>query len=286
MQLEDRTLGKAKLPTAHLILIHGLNSTPQEFSLMEFSLRRHGISYDLLRVPGYTDADSDIPQSWQDWLDFSEKAINQMVPRDQPVLLGGLCMGGMIAAALVQEKRCHADGLVLLSPSFVYDGWGLSRWRHWRHLGYLLRLGRLIHIREREPYGIKNPKIRKWVEREMHDRARSAAGPSRLPLWALQQGEALIRRVRTRLSEIACPTLILHAREDEITRLETVQSMFDAMTVAERELIVLENSYHMITIDNDRQRVADEILRFASRFDLASSTFMDQALSRKTLATV
>lgn len=251
---------------------------------MEFSLRRHGISYDLLRVPGYTDADMKTPQSWQDWLNHSEEAINQLSPTDRPVLLGGLCMGGMIAAALILEKRCRADGLILLSPSFVYDGWGLSRWRQWRHLGYLLRLGRLIHIREREPYGIKNPKIRKWVEREMLERARSAAGPSRLPLWALQQGEALIREVRTRLNEIACPTLILHAREDEITKLASVQTLFDSMTVAERELIVLEDSYHMITIDNDRQRVVEEIMRFTNRFNPAFPSTLEHSINPKASA--
>ena len=113
-------------------------------------------------------------------------------------------MGGMLAAALALDKRSKADGLALLSPTFVYNGWGLSPWRHLRHLGYRLGLGRHISIAEREPYGVKNPKIRQWIAHGMSERANSAAGPARLPLWALREGEALIAHVRERLQAVEC----------------------------------------------------------------------------------
>ena len=58
---------------------------------------------------------------------------------------------------------------------------------------------------------------------------------------------------------------MIHAREDEITRLESVQRLFDALPACDKELAMLENSYHMVTIDNDRQEVASLLGRFVQR---------------------
>ncbi len=179
-------------------------------------------------------------------------------------------MGGVLAAAVALESRCRIAGLVLLSPTFTYDGWGLSPIRHLRHLGYWTGLDRFFAVAEREPYGIKHPKIRKWIARELEQRAQSAAGPARVPLRSLREGERMMAAVRARLSDLDCPLLVIHAREDEITRLESVQRLFDRLPTRDKELAVLDNSYHMVTIDNDRHEVASLLARFVKR--LASST--------------
>ena len=105
-------------------------------------------------------------------------------------VLGGLCSGGLLAAALTLDGRHGVAGLAMLSPTFDYDGWGQTRWRHLRKAGYALGLARWISIPEREPFGVKNPKIRAWVAREMRERASSASGPSTLPLWADPRGRS------------------------------------------------------------------------------------------------
>jgi carboxylesterase len=67
------------------------------------------------------------------------------------------------------------------------------------------------------------------------------------------------------LAELDCPLLVIHAREDEITRLTSVQALFAALPQQDKELAVLENSYHMVTIDNDRHEVAALLERFVKR---------------------
>jgi carboxylesterase len=191
--------------------------------------------------------------------------IDAAADRDRPVLLGGLCTGGLISAAIALEHRRRVDGLVLISPTLAYDGWGLPCWRHLRHVGYWLGVDRFIHIREREPYGIKNPVVRRWVAREMRERACSAAGPAALPLWALGESEKLTAYVCRRASELDCPIMVIHARDDEITQLKRVRAFFDALTVPEKSLVVLENSYHIATMDNDYARVAEELAAFVRR---------------------
>lgn len=248
------------LPT--LVLIHGLFSSPLEFALASQVLRSRGVRFDCLEIPGYTLADRTRPSSWRDWVAAASAALDARFGPDEPIVLGGLCDGGAVAAALAAEARPQrVCGVAMLSPTFDYDGWSLSPWRHLRRLGYALGLARWITIREREPFGIKNPKIRKWVVREFEVGDVSAIGPSRLPLWGLRESERLHAHVRPLLRALSMPLLVLHAREDEITSLASVECWTAALGKAVR-LIVLEHSYHMITIDNDRQRVAHELADF------------------------
>jgi carboxylesterase len=103
------------------------------------------------------------------------------------------------------------------------------------------------------------------VIRDLQERANSAVGPARLPLRALYEGERMMADVRARLAELRCPLLVIHAREDEITSLDSVQRLFASLPQSDKELAVLENSYHMITIDNDRHKVAALLAKFAAR---------------------
>ncbi len=248
-----------------VLLFHGLLSSPQEFGLIAHTLRSRGLVHGAVTVPGYTLAPDPVSPDWRRWRDAAIEVVEARVGGDEPVVLGGLCMGGVLAAAAALEARRRIAGLVLMSPTFTYDSWGLPPIRHLRHLGYWTGLDRYFSVAEREPYGIKNPKIRKWVARELEQRAESAVGPARVPLRALREAERMMAAVRARLKDLDCPLLVMHAREDEITRLESVQRLFDALPARDKELAVLENSYHMVTIDNDRQEVASLLAQFVKR---------------------
>jgi carboxylesterase len=251
--------------TIPVLLFHGLLSSPQEFGLIAATLRGHGLMHEAVTVPGYTFAPDPRSPEWRRWRDAAIAVIESRVEPYQPVVLGGLCMGGVLAAAAALESRCRITGLVLISPSFTYDGWGLQPIRHLRHLGYWTGLDRFFSVAERKPYGIKNPKIRKWVTRELDERTQSAVGPARVPLRALREAERMTAVVRAGLHDLGCPLLMIHAREDEITRLESVQRLFDALPTRDKELAILENSYHMVTVDNDRHQVASLLAGFVKR---------------------
>jgi carboxylesterase len=252
-------------PPLPLLLFHGLLSSPQEFGLIAHSLRSRGLAYEGVSVPGYTLANDPVSPQWRRWRDAACAVIDARSAPDKSVILGGLCMGGVLAAAAALERKKRIAGLVLISPTFTYDGWGLSPIRHFRRLAYWTGFDRFWSVAERQPFGVKSPKIRKWVMQEMAQRAQSAVGPARLPLRALREGERMMAEVRARLAELDCPILVIHAREDEITRLTSVQALFSTLPQQDKELAVLENSYHMVTIDNDRHEVAALLERFVKR---------------------
>lgn len=248
-----------------LVLFHGLLSSPQEFGLMAHAMRSHGIVHHAVTIPSYTLANDITSPDWKTWLRGAHQAIEDACPGDGPIMLGGLCMGGILAAATALTSKRKIVGVVLMSPTFEYDGWGMSPLRHLRHMAYWTGIDRFFSVNEREPFGVKNEKIRRWIKEQMQDRAISAVGPARMPLRALREADRMLRHVRAQLADLQCPLLMIHAREDEITTLGSVQRVFDTLPVTDKQLCVLENSYHMITIDNDRRLVTQLLDRFVHR---------------------
>ena len=232
-----------------LILFHGLLSSPQEFGLIAHPLRARGIAHHAVTTTGYTLATNVAQPDWRQWRQAAVARVDE-IAGDRPVILGGLCMGGILAAATALQRRQRIAGLVLMSPTFTYDGWNVSPLRHLRHLAYWTRLDNVFSVSECEPYGIKNEKIRKWVVRELRERAQSA-------------------EVRNHLAELEVPLLVIHAREDEITSLASVERLVADLPTQDKQLAVVDNSYHMVTIDNDRQQVAGLLAAFVKRLTSA-----------------
>src|SRR5262245_51472672 len=168
-----------------------------------------GVRHHALAIPGYTEgARSRQRTRWPLWIDAACAAIEKASAPEEPLILAGLCTGGLLAARLALRLGPRVRGVAMLSPTLSYAGWGLPKWYRWRHLAYWLGRHRLIRLREREPYGIENPNIRHRGALDMRARSESAAGPSHLPLWALKENESLISDVRRQAARLDCPLLV------------------------------------------------------------------------------
>ncbi|MDY0745817.1 alpha/beta fold hydrolase [Paucibacter sp. R3-3] len=257
----------AILPVRRLILLHGLASTPKEFSLLLHPLRRLGLQLECPTVPGYSHGMLATRARWTDWVDAATESVSKLLADDgEPALLGGLCSGAMLAlAAAGRLPRAPLRGLVLLSPLIAYNGWGLPWWYRLRYLAYGLGIAPWFSMSEREPYGLKNERMRQWVRAQMEGEEATLVGPASVPLNIVRESEGLSRHARRLLSEQQRPLLMVHAREDEICRLDTVRKTVGGLRPGIASLEVLENSYHMVSADNDRQRVGELIAGFAAR---------------------
>lgn len=254
-----------------LILFHGLASTPKEFGFLTHPLRRQGVRLQAPEVPGYSASLFDERARWQDWVDAGGRCLDRLEAESpEPYVLGGLCTGAMLALAVAaRRRRAGLRGFALLSPLFAYDGWALPWWYALRPVAYATGITRLFAMREREPYGLRNERMRQLVRAQLAGGETSLAGPACVPLRVVRESERLSAHVRRLLPELAHPLQVQHAREDEICRLASVRDALAGVPTGLLSLHVLENSYHMITADNDRHLVADRLSAFLQGLDAA-----------------
>ena len=235
--------------------------------MLTLAKRLHKAGYSV-RVPhfkGYGYIEGDTPYSvttWQDWRSQVMLELQAMKQKYSTVSVCGLCIGAVLALSVAEEASADISGLSLLATTLFYDGWSIPWYRFMLPLGYYTPFRYIYTYKEREPFGLKNMQLRRWVAREMSHKASSIAGASNLALPAIHEAELLIKSVKRNLHKVSAPALIIHAVEDDVSTPRSADFVATHIGSAEVHKIMLHDSYHMITMDNERERVADEAIKF------------------------
>ena len=251
-----------------VMLIHGLQSSPAELLPLAKRLHQAGYTVHMPHIAGYGFMHGDTPRSvthWQDWRTKALKEFRMLQRQYKTVAVGGLSIGGTLSLSIAAELGDEVAALALLSTTLWYDGWSIPWYRFMLPLGYSWPLRYLYTYREDEPFGLKNPLLRKWVAREMSHKDVSMVGASRLYLPGIQEAERLIASVKKSLPRITAPVIIIHAMEDDVASPRSAHHIVKHIGSKTVEFVLLHNSYHMITIDNDREQVASDTINFFSR---------------------
>jgi len=249
-----------------VLLLHGLCANPLELAPVAKSLREAGYVVEVPAMAGYgvsasTGQPLPVPP-FEHWLNEVEAIYDRLAAEHGRVAVGGLCMGAVLAMALAARRPAAA--LVLISTTLHFDGWNVSPWRRLLPLAYLPLFRRRMSFKETAPYGLKNERMRAWVEQAMASDHVSAVGAARLSAAALFQATRLIRHVRARLTNLNAPTLVLHATEDDVASPRTVHEL-QARLGSQPEVHWFHDSYHMLTLDNERVAVARTVRDFLLR---------------------
>jgi carboxylesterase len=242
------------------LLIHGLGGTQFDLGSMHKTLRRAGIDTHSLTLPGHGGQPEDLADVHaEQWLEAVRTKYREVAQQYDVVHVIGMCMGSLLALALCAQEKHERGKLVTLAPPIYIDGWATPWYRLARHLLYRIPLvPRHMRVDEDEPFGIKNALVRSIVK------AKFARGDNFhyrwVPLACLREVDRLRRTVMRTAASLRCDTLVMHAREDELTSLRSAYFLRDR--IERSTLVVLENSYHLICVDNDRERVASSVLDF------------------------
>lgn len=261
MILERPRLAPGQRPPG-VLLLHGLGGTPIELGTLARALENAGCLVHCPRLAGHCGtADELRATTWRDWYASAESGLADLLPRCGSVVVGGLSMGALLAARLARENPDRVHGLAMLAPTFWYDGWAIPRYSFL--LKWLMRtpIGRNYSFVETEPYGLKDERIRRKVLGAMQRGESANAGLMATPAQALQQMWALSADVRRGLGSIGQETLLVHSRDDDVASLRNafeVQSRLGGRVDA----VILEDSYHLITIDRQRGLLGRRMAEF------------------------
>ncbi|AIY41452.1 Esterase/lipase [Collimonas arenae] len=242
------------------LLIHGLGGTQFDLGSMHKVLQRAGVETHAVTLPGHGGQPEDLVNvRTEDWLDAVTAAYRELAPQYDTFHVLGMCLGSLLALALCERVQHTKGKLVTLAPPVYIDGWSTPWYRALRHVVYWIPgMPDRMKVEEDEPFGIKNATVRAIVK------AKFARGDNFhyrwVPLACIRQVDRLRRQVLAGAHKISCPTLVVHAREDELTSLKSAE--FLQATLPDTSVVVLENSYHMICVDNDRDLVTNSVLGF------------------------
>jgi|SRR5450830_14813 len=251
----------------HAVLaLHGLMGNPLEMQFIGKKLQQAGYTVEIPLIPGYgyTSGQKDDYRSTRSekWYEEVQARFDDLKRRHETVSIVGLCIGAVLGLRLAAERPDDVAAISLLATTLYYDGWSIPKYRFLLPLAYYTPLRYRYAYKERYPFGLKNENLRKWIEREMKVTTSSAAGASRLSAEGIFQAHRLIKKVRKTLDQVRCPTLIIHAEEDDVATPRSANLVESRISSTVKKKIILKNSYHIITLDNEKETVAAETVDF------------------------
>lgn len=263
MQSSERKTG-SKGGRVGVLLIHGLCGSPSEIRFVANGLTRSGYTVLCPELAGHGGSEADLRAStWQDWYASAEKGLEELAATCDTVVVGGLSTGAVLSLLLAARHRDKVHAVALYSPTLWLSGrqvpWYLPLFRlvDNKRLANLFRFPVPIHV------GIKDKRIRDFILGAMSAPGARLA-PSATPGGAVLERRRLAREVMRRLGTITQPVLILHAREDDYAGLDNA-AYLQRELAGPVDLVVLEDSYHMVTVDRQRHVVLDRTTAFVSR---------------------
>ena len=265
--------GEGENARTGILLIHGLTGTPAEMRLLGKGLNKQGFTVYGVQLAGHCGSMEDLVAArWTDWIASVESGLQRFAEHVDQVVVGGLSMGALLSLAVAERHPSKVAGVCALSTTFRYDGWSIPAYTK---LAFLLPLFRLLGIgrnsvfMEAPPYGIKDEALRARVVEQMNSGDSSAAGLPGNPWWSVIELRALSADVQANLHKLRSPCLVIHAKEDDISSVSNAHDIERGATNAKVELVLLDNCYHMVTIDRERRTVIARMNDFVAR--IASS---------------
>lgn len=247
-----------------VLLIHGLGGTPVELRFVAQSLARAGYTVYCCQLSGHCGTPEELRRStWHEWFASVEAAHDKLKEHCDVILAGGLSMGGILALRLAQTRPADVHGLLLYAPTLKLDGWSMP-W-HSVFLPYVRPLPVRLEfdLAEREPYGIKDERVRRLVVSSMQGGDSGEAGTFSTPMRSFAHFNSLVADVKPHLKQVRQPTLIVHPREDDMASLKNAQYL-QANLGGLVDTVILDDSYHIVTLDQQRHIVVDRTTSFVS----------------------
>ncbi len=247
-----------------MLLVHGLCGSPREIRFIANGLTRNGYTVLCPRLAGHGSTGGDLAAStWQDWYESAERGLEELAATCDTVIVGGLSTGAVLSLRLAARHKDKVHAVALYSPTLWLSGRQIPWYAPLFSLIASKRLANLFRFPVPMDVGIKDQRIRSFVMSAAASDSAKAA-PSAMPGGAVLERRRLAREVMTELGAITQPVLILHAREDDYAGLDNAAHLQRELA-GPVDLVVLEDSYHMVTVDRQRHVVLDRTLAFVSR---------------------
>lgn len=224
-----------------VLLSHGFTGTTQSMRPWAEHLAGAGLTVLAPRLPGHGTRWQDMNTTrWSDWYAEIERSFDELRGRCSSVFAMGLSMGGTLVLRLAEQRPDQVAGVVVVNASLASE----------RKDAKLAPL--MSKVIASFP-GVGSDIKKEGVQELAYDR---------VPLKAFASLQAAWPVVRRDLSKITCPVLTYRSSVDHVVEAISGKVLLDGCAGGTIEERILDNSYHVATLDNDAPTIFEGSVEF------------------------
>ncbi|MFJ8001662.1 alpha/beta hydrolase [Streptomyces sp. NPDC096310] len=227
-----------------VLLCHGFTGSPQSLRPWAEYLAGQGLTVSLPLLPGHGTRWEDMRLTgWQDWYAEVDRALRELLERCERVFVLGLSMGGALALRLAALHGRAVSGVVVVNPGIKVHGAAAHALPVLRHL----------------------VATTKGLTSDIAKEGNTEVGYDRVPLHCAHSLRNFFRLVDGELPRVNQPLLLLHSAVDHVVPPADSARILGRVSSTDVREVLLEQSYHVATLDHDAERIFEESHAFIGR---------------------
>lgn len=222
-----------------ILVSHGFTGSTQSMRPLGEAYAKAGYTVCGPRLKGHgTHYEEMEGTTYEDWAASVEEGYQWLAERCSTIFVTGLSMGGTLTLYLAQN---HPEIKAIIPINAAIDIPTMAG-------------AQQIQARYLDAIGsdIKNPAVTELAY-------------EKTPVQSLKEINKLMAIVKTKLDEITCPALIFVSSVDNVVPPDNSRVIYKEISSKDKNLITLENSYHVATLDHDQQLIIDKTLEFIEK---------------------
>ena len=220
-----------------ILLSHGFIGTPQSVRFLGEQLAKQGFTVLAPRLKGHGTHYLDMEQcAHEDWYKSLKQGYLQLKKRGKRVFVMGQSMGGTLALKLAAEYK-DIEGIITINAALTLPAFE-----------YLRETTAPRFIKEGEP-DIKA----EGVHEITYEKA---------PIRAIHELQKLMAETPQVIGEIQVPALCIKSFTDHVVPPENTNFIYRALASKNKRLMTLPNSYHVASMDHDKELIAEQAAHF------------------------
>ena len=219
-------------PRTGVVVSHGFTGSPHGVRAWAESLAAAGYAVRMPLLPGHGTSWQELARTrWQDWHAGLDAAYLELAAECDHVVVAGLSMGGALALRLAATRP--VAGAVLVNPGLVIDDPRAP-------------LAGILRFVLKSTPAIANDILKAGVDEGAYPRT---------PVAAAHELNKMFKDTLRLLPRITAPVRVYRSTVDHVVSDTSLAALRRGLTHAPLEVIRLENSYHVATMDNDAPQI-------------------------------
>jgi carboxylesterase len=227
-----------------ILVVHGFTGSPQSMRYLGERLGEHGYTVLGPRLPGHGVSPAAMAKTTAaDWVGAAEDALIEISAKCDKVFVAGLSMGGTLSLYLAAMHPDKVAGVIPINAAAQIESPDMASIAYARNM----------------------PDTIPGIGSDMMDTATKELAYPEVPVVCMKHAIGLAATARALLSRIKCPTFVINSRVDHVLSPTNATVIANNVGSDRVELLWLNRSYHVATIDHDKDLIAAEVHAFVQR---------------------